>query len=170
VESASAERLILGTMPGKASLAAQQYYAHPRNHFWGFITTLLGLPEVLTYDARCEALVARRIALWDVLKACTRGSSLDADIDTASIVPNDFHDFLAAHPRITRIYFNGAKAEALYLRHVLPQLPAELADIETLRLPSTSPANASIPRAVKLAQWRVLAGGGAPDGAVRAES
>jgi TDG/mug DNA glycosylase family protein len=90
IERASAESLILGTMPGKASLSAQQYYAHPRNNFWRFMATILELPEAMSYEERCQSLVHNRIALWDVLKACTRKSSLDADIDASSIIPNDF--------------------------------------------------------------------------------
>jgi hypoxanthine-DNA glycosylase len=151
-----ARRLILGTMPGKASLVAQQYYAHPRNNFWPFMASLLGVPKENSYDARCRALLQHRIAVWDVLQACTRSSSLDADIDETSIVPNDFYAFLTHHTKIDTIYFNGAKAESIYLRHVRPRLPHVMANIQCLRLPSTSPANASIPLAQKLAQWRVL--------------
>ena len=156
IESHSAVRLILGSMPGKASLSAQQYYAHPRNHFWHFMASILGVPESVSYGERCRSLVVTRTALWDVLKACTRTSSLDSDIDESSIVPNDFEAFLATHPGVRYIYFNGAKAESVYKRYVLPHLPQQLAGIETLRLPSTSPANASIPLAVKLEQWQVI--------------
>jgi TDG/mug DNA glycosylase family protein len=159
IHSPAAERLILGSMPGKASLSAQQYYAHPRNHFWGFMASLLGTPESAPYAERCSVLVANRIALWDVLRACTRSSSLDADIDETSIVTNDFHGFLSVHPNLRVIYFNGVKAEQIYLRYVLPQLPEHLRGIARLRLPSTSPANAAIPAAVKLQQWRVIADG-----------
>jgi double-stranded uracil-DNA glycosylase len=156
VADASAERLILGSMPGKVSLSAQQYYAHPRNLFWRFMSSVMGVPESLTYQQRCSALVERQIALWDVLKTCIRSSSLDADIDESSIVPNDFETFLCAHPNIRYIYFNGAKAEASYLRYVQPLLPAHLAAIEKRRLPSTSPANAAMPLAVKLEQWQAI--------------
>jgi TDG/mug DNA glycosylase family protein len=156
LQADSAERLILGTMPGKVSLAAQQYYAHPRNNFWHIITALLKLPPTLSYAERCTALINCRIALWDVLRVCVRSSSLDADIDESSLEPNDFRTFLATHPHIRHIYFNGAKAEALWKRHVQPQLPAKHAAIATLRLPSTSPANASIPLAEKLKQWRAV--------------
>jgi hypoxanthine-DNA glycosylase len=160
IARADARRLILGTMPGKASLLAQQYYAHPRNNFWPFMASLLGVSPRDAYDARCRALLQHRIAVWDVLQACTRSSSLDADIDETSIVPNDFRGFLTQHPLISAIYFNGAKAESIYLRHVRPQLPQPLANIQCLRLPSTSPANASIPLAQKLSQWRVLTDAG----------
>lgn len=159
ISAADATRLVLGSMPGKASLAAGQYYAHPRNHFWQVIETLFELPAGSSYEARCAALVANRIALWDVLKACFRTSSLDSDIVEESIVPNDFARFLSDHPQVRAIYFNGAKAESVYLRHVRPKLPDALASIPTRRLPSTSPANASWSFHDKLERWRTIAEG-----------
>lgn len=156
ISAPDATRLVLGSMPGKASLAAGQYYAHPRNHFWQVIETLFDLPAGSSYEARCAVLVEHRIALWDVLKACFRTSSLDSDIVEESIVPNDFAGFLARHPRIRAIYFNGAKAESVYLRYVRPTLPDALASIPLCRLPSTSPANASWTFRDKLERWRVI--------------
>jgi TDG/mug DNA glycosylase family protein len=151
-----ATRLILGSMPGKASLAAHQYYAHPRNCFWQIMHRVLDVPSTASYEQRCQGLAEKRVALWDVVKLCTRTSSLDSDIVESSIVPNDFEAYLRAHPSISTIFFNGAKAEKTYLRHVRPRLPDRLARIRTVRLPSTSPANASIPLAVKLEHWKVL--------------
>lgn len=152
-----ARTLILGSMPGKASLQAQQYYDHPRNAFWRLIESILGIPSSAPYAERCARLVEHRIAVWDVLRACTRSSSLDSDIVESSIVPNDFAGFLSSHPSITRIAFNGAKAEAVYQRRVVPSLPPPLAEISSLRLPSTSPANASLNFEGKLDRWRVIA-------------
>lgn len=152
----SATRLILGSMPGKASLAAHQYYAHPRNCFWQIMHRVLDVPSNASYEKRCQGLSEKRVALWDVVKLCTRTSSLDSDIVESSIVPNDFETYLRAHPSISTIFFNGAKAEKTYLRHVQPRLPDRFARIRTVRLPSTSPANASIPLAVKLEHWKVL--------------
>lgn len=148
--------LILGSMPGIASLVANQYYGHPRNNFWKFIDSIKGIQHSLPYEARCGKLVDSGIALWDVLKTCTRSSSLDSDIVESSIVANDFESFLTKHSNISHIYFNGAKAEKIYMRYVLPKLPSELAKIQKTRLPSTSPANASIPLDVKLNQWSVI--------------
>ena len=90
--------------------------------------------------------------------SCTRESSLDADIEPSTIVPNDFAQFFAKHPEIRRICFNGAKAATLFARHVAPALPAML-DLELRQLPSTSPANAGVSRAEKLRAWRGIGDG-----------
>lgn len=159
IADTQATRLVLGSMPGKASLAAGRYYAHPQNRFWSMMEAVLGVPASLIYEERCLALRDQGIAVWDVMKMCTRTTSLDSDIVESSIVPNDFASFLLTHPRIEMIFFNGAKAETVYLRHVLPALPEAIARIPRVRLPSTSPANASIPLQTKLAQWQQLARG-----------
>lgn len=156
VSEPTADRLILGSMPGKASLEANQYYGHPRNLFWRIIETLFEIPADLPYAERCQQLAEQGVALWDVLRTCTRSSSLDSDIVEGSIIAQDFEGFLRAHPRIGVIFFNGAKAESVWRRHVAPVLPDGLAAIPTVRLPSTSPANASISYPVKLRQWRAI--------------
>jgi double-stranded uracil-DNA glycosylase len=147
--------LILGSMPGKASLAAQQYYAHPRNHFWPLMEALTGVPAALPYPERCEKLNQAGIAVWDVLKTCLRSSSLDSDIIESSIIPNDFATFLQQHPMIRGICFNGAKAHAVYLRHVLPSLPPAQRALPLYRLPSSSPAHAGMNFDRKLEAWQV---------------
>ncbi len=154
IENARAHVLILGTMPGKASLRAQQYYAHPRNAFWPILARLLGFDAGSEYAVRTSSLSAAGIALWDVLQSCQRDTSLDSDIDHSTIVPNDFATFLAGHPRIRRICFNGGNAERLYLRYVRPSL-AGLPEVQAVRLPSTSPAYAGMPFTKKLYAWRV---------------
>ena len=159
VAQGNATRLILGSMPGVASLRAGQYYAHPRNLFWRILGELAGFDPGLPYADRIEALAASGIALWDVLKSCTRAGSLDAAIDKNSIVPNDFATFFARHPRVRRIYFNGTTAEQCYRRRVLPSLPADPRVYE--RLPSTSPAHAALSFEEKLAAWRVVTNGAA---------
>ncbi len=156
VTDKSVTKLILGSMPGKASLAANQYYAHPQNVFWSVIETVMSVGSELPYATRCKELTRHKVALWDVLKACTRTGSLDSDIVESSIVPNDFENFLRSHSRIRAIYFNGAKAERIYTRHVIPNLSNAFAGIAMRRLPSTSPANASISLADKVTQWKVV--------------
>ena len=146
--------LILGSMPGRASLAAGQYYAHARNAFWPIVSELLGIDANAPYGARVAALKAARIALWDVLRSCAREGSLDTMIAKDSEVPNDFVNFFGAHPRISQVYFNGAKAEACFRRHVLPQIGD--IGLDFFRLPSTSPANASMRIEQKRLAWRAI--------------
>lgn len=155
IASVESRVLILGTMPGRASLRARQYYAHPQNAFWPIVGELLGFDAAGDYLIRTSSLTAAGIALWDVLQSCERESSLDSDIDRATVVANDFVTFFARYPRIRRIYFNGAHAERLYARYARPLL-ADLRQIETVRLPSTSPAYAAMPLAEKLRAWRAV--------------
>ena len=161
VAAPGARILVLGTMPGVASLDAAQYYAHARNAFWPIMGELAGAHPALAYARRLAALEQAGIALWDVLAACERPGSLDAAIVPDSVVPNDIGALLARHRGIALIAFNGAPAEALFRRHIV--LPERLAArVRLQRLPSTSPANAAWSPARKLAAWRAaLASGGA---------
>ena len=149
--------LILGSMPGKVSLLAGEYYAHPRNLFWPLMEELLSVDRSAPYLERIAQLLARGVGLWDVLKACTRASSLDSDIVASSVVANDFAGLFDTYPGIEMVCFNGAKAAAAFRRYVQPEL-GDAKEIAFRPLPSTSPANASIPLAKKLAAWRVVAG------------
>jgi double-stranded uracil-DNA glycosylase len=153
IESSASRVLILGTMPGKASLRAGQYYAHPQNAFWRIAGTIFGFDPASPYEVRIALMRAAGIAIWDVLKTCTREGSLDSSIVGLSAVPNDIPAFLGAHPRIRRICFNGAKAEALYAKHVRPRL-AGAPDIQYRRMPSTSPAHAALPLSEKARAWQ----------------
>ncbi len=117
-------------------------------HYFGF-------DHEAPYNERVAAILRGGIALWDVLRSCKRRSSLDSDIIDSSVVVNDLGSFLAAHPAIKTVCFNGAKAETSYRKHVLPKV--EGADLFIYyRLPSTSPANASIPLNRKLIEWQVV--------------
>jgi double-stranded uracil-DNA glycosylase len=146
--------LILGSMPGEASLRQRQYYAFPHNQFWPIVDALLGVDRDLPYERRVAELVARDVAVWDVLKRCEREGSLDGSIRPDSEVANDFKRFFRTHPRIRAVFFNGAKSEHAFRRHVLPRLGERAAQLRFHRLPSTSPAHAGMPRAAKLAAWR----------------
>ena len=143
-----ARLLILGSMPGVQSLQKGQYYAHPRNDFWPLLFAVLRENDPVEYDARIAVLLTHKIALWDVIGECEREGSLDKNIKAA--VPNDIRDFLAAHPLISAICFNGTTAQRTYFQHFKVQK-----EITYVLLPSSSP----VPRRHirnredKLPQW-----------------
>ena len=152
----NAEILILGSMPGEASLAANQYYAHPQNAFWRIMGELLDFnPNRASYADKTSALKSAHIALWDVLQSCKRQGSLDSSIETPTQIVNDFPAFFTAHTRIRHVFFNGAKAQDCFNRYVLKtHMPSLQQRIELTRLPSTSPAHATLSFTQKCEQWR----------------
>lgn len=154
VASGGERLLILGSMPGQRSLQAGQYYAHSRNSFWPIMAELLNFDPALVYQERLAMLNGAGIALWDVLRHCQRRTSLDSDILPESLEINDFNDFLMRHDEISRIYFNGSKAEQLFRRHVRPTLSLVQGRLSCCRLPSTSPAHARLNFDQKLQMWR----------------
>ncbi|MCB1869442.1 MAG: DNA-deoxyinosine glycosylase [Gammaproteobacteria bacterium] len=156
VSSPDAELLILGSMPGKASLRANQYYAYPRNAFWPLMESIYRVDRCLVYEDRCRQLLKHKVAVWDVLKKCIRKSSLDSDIVGTSVIVNDFEGFYATHRHIRNVYFNGAMAEKSYRQYVLPSLPDHMTGIPLVRLPSTSPAHAALSFEQKLAKWEQI--------------
>jgi len=148
-----ARKLILGSMPGTASLDATQYYAFPRNAFWKIMGNLFGASPELEYPARLDVLMDNHIALWDVIAACHRPGSLDSAISEDGMATNNFNRFFALHPQISHVYFNGQKAAGLFTKKVLPGLEREFS---YTTLPSTSPAHAAKGYAAKLEAWSVL--------------
>ena len=116
------------------------------------MAAIVGFPVSATYEDRIFALKSGRIALWDVLHSCVRIGSLDANIDADSIKTNDFRTFLRRHPSIEVVCFNGAAAQKCYNAHVLPTLKNCRA--KYVRLPSTSPAHASLSFDAKITAWR----------------
>ena len=148
--------LILGSLPGQVSLRQQQYYAQPRNAFWAIMGRLFDAGPERSYDELARRLIENGVALWDVCAAAHRPGSLDTDIRTASVVPNDFAAFIASHPNIRLIAFNGSKAAELYRRTVLSGLPGDMRAIRCETLPSTSPAHASMTFEDKLARWSIV--------------
>jgi hypoxanthine-DNA glycosylase len=153
IADAKACTLVLGSMPGVASLAAREYYAFRHNQFWRIAGELCGFAPDAPYAERAAGLRRCRIALWDVLASCIRPGSLDASIRADSVRVNDFARFLARHPRIRRVCFNGRMAESAWRRHVAPALPRSRV-LEFKLLPSTSPAHAGMGYRSKLRIWR----------------
>jgi len=154
VVEVGAELLILGSMPGVPSLQAAEYYANPRNAFWWIAEQLWGVELSAAYGDRLAGLGKASVALWDVLGYCQREGSLDSRIVAASEEAQPLADFLAAHPSIRRVAFNGNKAMVAWKRHIVPAWPKAQEVPTLIPLPSTSPAHAALSREQKLAVWR----------------
>lgn len=149
VAADTARLLILGSLPGEASLAAARYYAHPRNHFWLLIEGVMGEPvAALDYEARLALVERRGIALWDVVGSARRGGSLDTAL--RDVEARDLCAFVAGLPALRAVAFNGATAARLG-RRMLGQTALALID-----LPSSSPA-LTLPIAQKARRWALLA-------------
>ncbi|MFT5776409.1 DNA-deoxyinosine glycosylase [Hyphomonas sp.] len=141
--------LVLGSMPGVASLAANQYYAHPRNAFWPIMGHVFESGWDKSYADRTSILKANGIAVWDVLKLCHREGSLDTNIKAE--VANDFATFFSTHRNIRRIVLNGGKAAKSFAKYAQPHAP-ETALVSPV--PSTSPAHAAMRFETKCALWQ----------------
>lgn len=144
----NATLLILGSLPGDQSIAQQQYYANPRNHFWAIVAQLLGEPLPDSYPARTALLQRHGVALWDVLHSAERAGSLDSSIRDPQA--NDLRGLVARHPGLRLVALNGGKAAVCYRRHFadLP-LPCAL-----LRSSSPVPAQRCNTLPEKTEQWQ----------------
>lgn len=150
--------LVLGSMPGEASLRQGRYYGHPRNRFWPLMQVFFGVDAAAPYPQRVAALNAAGIGLWDVIGQCVRPGSLDKAIERGSEIANPIADLCARLPALRAIGLNGAKAAQSFSRHVEPQFDAALRRrVAIHRLPSTSPANASYALPQLQAEWAALA-------------
>lgn len=140
--------LIIGSMPGEASLSAGEYYAHKHNLFWKFVFEAFSKEyNTPDYQEKITLLTLRHFGLWDAAKSCIRVGSLDTNIK--DVEPNDFRTLFQIYPNIKRLLFNGQKAFQLFKRFHGDLLD----DKEYAVLPSTSPANASIPLAKRRQLW-----------------
>jgi hypoxanthine-DNA glycosylase len=138
--------VVLGSFPGVQSLALQQYYAHPRNHFWPILSALWEIDlRSMNYLHRLDELRARGLGLWDVYAGCRREGSLDSAIEDAQ--PNDLASLRTLAPGLHAVaHYGGESARSMRITRQL--------GVPVWRLPSTSPANASWSFERKLAAWR----------------
>ncbi|KUJ60757.1 DNA-deoxyinosine glycosylase [Flavobacteriaceae bacterium CRH] len=149
ITSNDANILILGTMPGTKSLELNQYYGHKQNNFWKFMFIILKQDFSDDYQIRKSLLQKNNIAVWDVLQFCDRIGSLDIAIKNE--IANDFESYLAVHPNIKTIFFNGQKAAAFFKKYVHLKKSYNL-----ITLPSSSPANAGQSFDSKLEEWKII--------------
>lgn len=146
--------LILGSLPGEASLAAGRYYAHPQNQFWRLAGAAIGRADLpaLDYDARLGALLSAGIGLWDTVASARRRGSLDSAIREAEHAP--LAGLLAALPALRAVAFNGGTSARIG-RRLLAGVPIASAP-RLVDLPSSSPAYAAMPFAAKRERWLIL--------------
>ena len=143
------QKMVIGTMPGVVSLEKQQYYAHNSNLFWKFVSEIFNEGKPFEdYQEKIDCLLKNGIGLWDSLQSCLREGSLDSNIKDE--VPNNFKQLLQDNPKIALLLFNGQKAYKFFKRHH----EEILEKINYVILPSTSPANASIPFQTKFEEWK----------------
>ena len=149
VADAGTRLMILGSLPGDASLARSQYYAHPQNQFWRLAGAVIGADlQALDYAARLAALRAAGVGLWDVVRSARRAGSLDTAIRDHQ--PNALSEFAATLPLLRAVAFNGGKASAIGRRQLSASPPWAL-----ISLPSSSPAH-TMAFGRKEAQWLTL--------------
>lgn len=145
--------LILGSMPGRESLAKQQYYANPRNQFWTIMYALFDENydyDQTPYEEKVNFIKMHRLALWDSIHYCVRKGSLDSAIKNEE--PNDVTGLLDANPEIRAIVFNGSKSFAVFKKFFKSVIPPT---IELLKMPSTSPTPSRYPKSLdeKIEDW-----------------
>jgi len=140
--------LILGTMPGVASLDAQEYYAHLRNAFWKIMASLKGAKCPTVYEEKKQLIHDMNLALWDVCHTCVRPGSLDSAIRYEE--PNAIAELLKENPSIRTIIFNGQPAQKLFHKHL-----KTITGVEFVTMPSTSPTN-TMSFEKKLESWQIL--------------
>lgn len=166
VVSPESRLLILGSFPSEASLKAQQYYAHPRNHFWPIVSAIWGLEgdqalQQRPYTQRLPVAHAHGLAIWDVYATCERVGSLDSAIREARL--NDLPGLMRQLPHLQAIAHNGGESA----RHA--RLTRNLG-LPVHTLPSSSPANATWSLARKVAAWREVFAAAGVDRAQRAST
>jgi hypoxanthine-DNA glycosylase len=145
----NARLFILGSLPGDASLAAGQYYAHPQNQFWRLLGCVIGEDlRAMAYEERLESVARHRVGLWDVIGSAVRTGSLDQSIRLANHnrIEQLVHDF----PQLEAIAFNGGTSARIGRKLIGSDHCLTLID-----LPSSSPANTS-PFPGKVAAWTQL--------------
>ena len=141
--------LILGSFPSVKSRETAFFYGHPQNRFWRVLARVLGCEVPVCISEKSAMLHAHHIALWDVIASCDISGSSDSSIQNA--VPNDLSPILNT-AKIQAVFCNGTTSFHLYEHYLLP-----VTGMQAVRLPSTSPANASFSLERLTEQWQAVA-------------
>ena len=144
--------LILGSLPGKKSIAEQQYYAHPRNALWPILCDWMQLPASMSYEQRIATALDHGIGFWDVVAQAERPGSLDSDIKSPSVHYNPIDQLIPNLPKLKCIILNGGAAMTLFKRGGFNHTANE-SGLTFVQLPSTSPAHASMAQEEKRVAW-----------------
>ncbi len=140
--------LVLGSFPSVKSREAQFFYHHPQNRFWKVISSVFDEQAPSTIEEKRNLLLRNRIAVWDVIQSCEIVGSADSSIK--NVIPNDLSEILAT-AKINQIICNGSTSHQLYMKHIFPTT-----GLKALKLPSTSPANATCSLDCLVRDWSVL--------------
>lgn len=140
--------LILGTFPSVKSREGQFFYHHPQNRFWKVLAAVCETDAPSSIEEKIQFLLANKIAVWDVIQSCEICGSSDSSIK--NVVPNDL-SIILDHSKVNRIFANGNKSSELYIRYCLSKVGRDI-----IKLPSTSPANASFSLERLIEAWKVI--------------
>ena len=141
-------RLILGSFPSIKSREAMFFYGHPQNRFWKLLAMIYNEPAPVTIEEKSKLILSHNLALWDSIRSCTITGSSDSSVK--DVVPNDLSVILS-NSRVEKIFCNGALSHKMYMKYIYPQT-----QIEAVKLPSTSPANAAYSIERLYEQWKII--------------
>jgi TDG/mug DNA glycosylase family protein len=147
--------IFCGINPGRVSAAAAAHFANPRNDFWRLLHDAGFTPRLLRPDEQFEV-PQYGIGLTNAALRTTKGSGdlRAADFDGSA----ERLERIARDLRPRAIAFVGKEAYrgAFRERPELGPQPQTLVDSGLFVLPSTSPANAAVPYAVRLHWFSAL--------------
>lgn len=140
--------LILGSFPSVKSRESQFFYGHPQNRFWKVLAEIFGEEIPVSVGEKKKLLLDNHVAVWDVIASCTIEGSSDSSIK--NVLPNDLSCILNAAD-IRQIYCNGGTSYRLFCKYCEPVLKRA-----AVKLPSTSPANASYRLERLVEEWKQI--------------
>lgn len=144
----NSKTLILGSFPSVKSRESMFFYGHPQNRFWKVLTIIFNQPIPQNIEAKKRLVLDNGLALWDSIHSCTVTGSSDSSIK--DVIPNDISDIIR-NSNINRIFCNGALSHKMYMKYIFPDT-----GIKAVKLPSTSPANATFSLERLVEEWKMI--------------